>query len=61
MATKKTTKGRSKKRPDYAKFAFIVVLCFLSGAFSYGVLDLIFSQKHTARKNAKFIKNANKK
>lgn len=45
MATKKTTKGRSKKRPDYAKFAFIVVLCFLSGAFSYGVLDLIFSKK----------------
>ena len=45
MATKKTTKGRSKKRPNYAKFAFIVVLCFLSGAFSYGVLDLIFSKK----------------
>ena len=45
MATKKTTKGRSKKRPDYAKIAFIVVLCFLSGAFSYGVLDLIFSKK----------------
>ena len=45
MATRKTTKGCSKKRPDYVKFAFIVVLCFLSGAFSYGVLDLIFSKK----------------
>ena len=42
MAKKKTTKGRKKSRPDYAKIAFIVVLCFLSGAFSYGVLDLIF-------------------
>ena len=45
MAKKKTTKGRKKSRPDYAKIAFIVVLCFLSGAFSYGVLDLIFSKK----------------
>jgi len=45
LATKKTTKGRKKSRPDYTKIAFIVVLCFLSGAFTYGVLDLIFSKK----------------
>ena len=45
MAKKKTTRGRKTASSNYAKIAFIVVLCFLSGAFTYGVLDLIFSKK----------------
>ena len=37
-------RGRRKKRPiNYATIAFVVILCFLSGAVTYAVLDLVFS------------------
>ena len=37
-------RGRRKKRPiNYIAIAFVVILCFLSGAVTYAVLDLVFS------------------
>ena len=42
-------RGRRKKRPiNYATIAFIVILCFLSGAVTYAVLDLVFSGNKAA-------------
>lgn len=42
-------RGRRKKRPiNYATIAFVVILCFLSGAVTYAVLDLVFSGNKTA-------------
>lgn len=42
-------RGRSKKRPiNYATIAFVVILCFLSGAVTYAVLDLVFSGNKAA-------------
>mgnify|MGYP001005439101 FL=1 len=42
-------RGRRKKRPiNYATIAFVVILCFLSGAVTYAVLDLIFSGNKAA-------------
>ena len=42
-------RGRSKKRPiNYVTIAFVVILCFLSGAVTYAVLDLVFSGNKTA-------------
>ena len=40
---------RRKKRPiNYATIVFIVILCFLSGAVTYAVLDLVFSGNKAA-------------
>ena len=42
-------RGRRKKRPiNYATIAFVVILCFLSGAVTYAVLDLVFSGNKAA-------------
>ena len=42
-------RGRRKKRSiNYATIAFVVILCFLSGAVTYAVLDLVFSGNKTA-------------
>ena len=42
-------RGRRKKRPiNYATIAFVVILCFLSGAVTYAVLDLVFSSNKAA-------------
>ena len=42
-------RGRHKKRPiNYATIAFVVILCFLSGAVTYAVLDLVFSGNKAA-------------
>ena len=42
-------RGRRKKRPiNYIAIAFVVILCFLSGAVTYAVLDLVFSGNKTA-------------
>ena len=42
-------RGRRKKRPiNYATIAFVVILCFLSGAITYAVLDLVFSGNKAA-------------
>ena len=42
-------RGRRKKRPiNYATIAFVVILCFLSGAVTYAVLDLVFSGNRAA-------------
>ena len=42
-------RGRRKKRPiSYATIAFVVILCFLSGAVPYAVLDLVFSGNKAA-------------
>ena len=42
-------RGRRKKRPiNYIAIAFIVILCFLSGAVTYAVLDLVFSGNKAA-------------
>ena len=42
-------RGRHKKRSiNYATIAFVVILCFLSGAVTYAVLDLVFSGNKTA-------------
>lgn len=42
-------RGRRKKRPiNYIAIAFVVILCFLSGAVTYGVLDLVFSGNKAA-------------
>nr|WP_314868771.1 divergent polysaccharide deacetylase family protein [uncultured Campylobacter sp.] len=42
-------RGRRKKRPiSYATIAFVVILCFLSGAVTYAVLDLVFSGNKAA-------------
>lgn len=41
--------GRRKKRSiNYATIAFVVILCFLSGAVTYAVLDLVFSGNKAA-------------
>ena len=41
--------GRRKKRPiNYIAIAFVVILCFLSGAVTYAVLDLVFSGNKAA-------------
>lgn len=41
--------GRRKKRPiNYATIAFVIILCFLSGAVTYAVLDLVFSGNKAA-------------
>ncbi len=43
------SRGRRKKRPiNYATIAFVVILCFLSGAVTYAVLDLVFSSNRAA-------------
>ena len=43
------SRGRRKKRPiNYIAIAFVVILCFLSGAVTYGVLDLVFSGNKAA-------------
>ena len=43
------SRGRRKKRPiNYATIAFVVILCFLSGAVTYAVLDLVFSGNKAA-------------
>ena len=45
----KNPRGRRKKRPiNYATIAFVVILCFLSGAVTYAVLDLVFSGNKAA-------------
>ena len=42
-------RGRRKKRPiNYATIAFVIILCFLSGAVTYTVLDLVFSGNKAA-------------
>ena len=42
-------RGRRKKRPiNYATIAFVIILCFLSGAVTYAVLDLVFSGNKAA-------------
>ena len=42
-------RGRHKKRSiNYATIAFVVILCFLSGAVTYAVLDLVFSGNKAA-------------
>lgn len=42
-------RGRLKKRPiNYIAIAFVVILCFLSGAVTYAVLDLVFSGNKAA-------------
>ena len=42
-------RGRRKKRPiNYIAIAFVVILCFLSGAVTYAVLDLVFSSNKAA-------------
>lgn len=42
-------RGRRKKRPiNYATIAFVVILCFLSGAVTYAVLDLVFAGNKAA-------------
>ena len=42
-------RGRRKKRPiNYIAIAFVVILCFLSGAVTYAVLDLVFSGNKAA-------------
>ena len=42
-------RGRLKKRPiNYIAIAFVVILCFLSGAVTYAVLDLVFSSNKAA-------------
>ena len=42
-------RGRRKKCPiNYATIAFVVILCFLSGAVTYAVLDLVFSGNKAA-------------
>ena len=42
-------RGRRKKRPiNYIAIAFVVILCFLSGAITYAVLDLVFSGNKAA-------------
>ena len=41
--------GRRKKRPiNYIAIAFVVILCFLSGAVTYAFLDLVFSGNKAA-------------
>ena len=43
------SRGRRKKRQiNYATIAFVVILCFLSGAVTYAVLDLVFSGNKAA-------------
>ena len=43
------SRGRRKKRPiNYIAIAFVVILCFLSGAITYAVLDLVFSGNKAA-------------
>ena len=43
------SRGRRKKRPiNYIAIAFVVILCFLSGAVTYAVLDLVFSGNKAA-------------
>lgn len=45
----RNSRGRRKKRPiNYATIAFVVILCFLSGAVTYAVLDLVFSGNKAA-------------
>ncbi|WP_297895214.1 hypothetical protein, partial [uncultured Campylobacter sp.] len=42
-------RGHLKKRPiNYIAIAFVVILCFLSGAVTYAVLDLVFSSNKAA-------------
>ena len=42
-------RGRRKKCPiNYIAIAFVVILCFLSGAVTYAVLDLVFSGNKAA-------------
>ena len=42
-------RGRCKKRQiNYIAIAFVVILCFLSGAVTYAVLDLVFSGNKAA-------------
>ena len=42
-------RGRRKKRPiNYIAIAFVVILCFLSSAVTYAVLDLVFSGNKAA-------------
>lgn len=42
-------RGRRKKCPiNYTTIAFVVILCFLSGAVTYAVLDLVFSSNKAA-------------
>ena len=42
-------RGRRKKRQiNYIAIAFVVILCFLSGAVTYAVLDLVFSSNKAA-------------
>ncbi|WP_297989827.1 divergent polysaccharide deacetylase family protein [uncultured Campylobacter sp.] len=42
-------RGRRKKRLiNYATIAFVIILCFLSGAVTYAVLDLVFSGNKAA-------------
>jgi len=42
-------RGRRKKRPiNYIAIAFVIILCFLSGAVTYAVLDLVFSGNKAA-------------
>lgn len=43
------SRGRRKKRPiNYIAITFVVILCFLSGAVTYAVLDLVFSGNKAA-------------
>ncbi|WP_299224259.1 divergent polysaccharide deacetylase family protein [uncultured Campylobacter sp.] len=45
----RNSRGRRKKRPiNYITIAFVVILCFLSGAITYAVLDLVFSGNKAA-------------
>ena len=45
----RNSRGRRKKRPiNYIAIAFVVILCFLSGAVTYAVLDLVFSGNKAA-------------
>ncbi|CZE50171.1 divergent polysaccharide deacetylase family protein [Campylobacter geochelonis] len=44
MATKKSSRGRKKKRPNYLKFIIIALFCFGAGALTYATLDYFFTK-----------------
>ena len=48
MASRNPRGRRKKRQINYATIAFVVILCFLSGAVTYAVLDLVFSGNKAA-------------
>lgn len=59
MATRKKPRGRSKKRPNYTRYVFAIIVCFCSGAFTYGLLEYFFatSQKPAITKKEEIFKD----